>query len=65
LTKRLTKASKVHFLDHGVLQAVLRKRGGTTGGEFESLVVAELYKQARSIGCQASFFHLRTQDGLE
>jgi len=48
-----------------VLQAVLKKRGGTTGPEFESLVVAELFKQAKTIQSQASFFHLRTFDGKE
>lgn len=63
--KRLSKAPKVHYLDNGVLQAVLRKRGGMTGGEFESLVIAELYKQAKNISAEASFHHLRTHDGKE
>lgn len=65
LTKRLVKASKTHYLDNGVLQAVLRKRGGITGFEFESLVIAELFKQAKTIQSQASFYHLRTFDGKE
>lgn len=64
-TKRLVKAPKIHFMDHGVLQAVLQKRGGMTGAEFESLIVAELYKQAKNIFANVSFFHLRTQDGKE
>lgn len=64
-SKRLTKAPKVHFMDNGVLQAVLQKRGGMTGNEFESLVVAELYKQAKNILAEVSFHHLRTQDGKE
>ena len=63
--KRLAKMSKVHYLDHGVLQAVLQKRGGMTGAEFESLVVSELYKQAQNVFSDASFYHLRTHDGKE
>ncbi len=63
--KRLVKSPKLHFLDSGVLQAVLQKRGGTTGEEFESLVVAELYKQARCLAIDANFYYLRTVDGRE
>ncbi len=63
--KRLIKAPKVHLLDMGVLQAVLRKHGGLTGAEFESAVVSELYKQARNILSNADFYHLRTLDGRE
>jgi len=63
--KRLAKTPKVHFLDNGVLQAVLQKRGGVTGAEFESLVVAEIYKQAKNIFAQARFYHLRSHDGKE
>ncbi len=63
--KRLTKAPKIHFMDFGVQQAVLNKRGGITGHEFESIVISELYKQAKNILCEASFYHLRTQDGRE
>lgn len=64
-TKRLVKAPKIHYLDNGVLQAVLQKRGGITGEEFESLVVAELYKQAKNMQANVSFHHLRTHDGKE
>ena len=63
--KRIAKAPKVHFMDQGVLQAVLQKRGGMTGAEFESVVVTELYKQARNAMAEVSFHHLRTQDGRE
>ena len=64
-TKRLTKAPKIHFMDNGVLQAVLQKRGGISGNEFKSLVISEIYKQAKNIFADASFHHLRTQDGRE
>lgn len=63
--KRLVKSPKLHMFDHGVLQAVLQKRGLPFGLEFESLVVAELYKQAQTIFSNARFFHLRTVDGRE
>ena len=64
-TKRLTKAPKIHFMDNGVLQAVLQKRGGINGNEFESLIISEIYKQAKNIFANVSFYHLRTQDGRE
>jgi len=63
--KRLAKMPKIHYLDNGVLQAVLQKQGGTTGAEFESLVIAEIYKQVRCLQMDISFYHLRTQDGYE
>ena len=63
--KRLVKAPKVHFMDNGVLQAILQKRGGLTGSEFESLIIAEIYKQVKNLQIDASFHHLRTQDGKE
>ena len=63
--KRLIKMPKVHYLDNGVLQAVLQKRGGMTGAEYESLVVAELYKQAKNVQAPVTFYHLRTHDGKE
>lgn len=63
--KRLVKAPKLHYLDFGVVQAVLNKRGGMTGNEFESFVISELYKQTKNILKQASFYHLRTHDGKE
>ncbi len=65
IEKRLSKAPKVHFMDFGVQQAILNKRGGMTGHEFESLLVSELFKQARNILAPVSFFHIRTQDGRE
>jgi predicted AAA+ superfamily ATPase len=63
--KRLVKAPKVHWLDNGVLQAVVQKRAGLTGLEFESLVVAELYKQSRCSFIDARFYYIRTVDGRE
>ena len=63
--KRLVKAPKIHYLDFGVVQAVLNKRGGMTGHEFESQVVSEIYKQTKNLLRQASFYHLRTHDGKE
>ena len=64
-TKRLVKMSKIHYLDNGIIQTVLQKRGGITGNEFESLVISEIYKQTKTIQASANFFHLRTQDGKE
>jgi predicted AAA+ superfamily ATPase len=64
-TKRLMKMPKVHFLDQGVLKAILRKTGSPTGSEFESAVIAEIYKQIKSFRLPFSCYHLRTSDGRE
>jgi predicted AAA+ superfamily ATPase len=64
-TKRLVKTPKIHYLDNGIIQTILQKRGGITGNEFESLVIAEIYKQTKTIQKTVGFFHLRTQEGKE
>ena len=63
--KRLVKSSKVHYIDQGVIQAVLHKRGGMTGNEYESAIIAEMYKQAKNERSLAQFSFLRTHDGKE
>ena len=63
--KRLVKSPKTHYMDHGVLQAVLNKRGGMTGNEYESAIIAEIYKQAKNVQSLAQFSFLRTHDGKE
>jgi len=65
LNKRLSKMNKIHFMDYGVLQAVLQKRGRMTGNEFESALVTEMYKQIKNYQIRAEMFHLRTHDGKE
>ena len=63
--KRLVKSSKLHYLDPGVQKAVIRKIGEPAGNEFESAIIAEIYKQAMNIQFRGSFYHLRTVDGRE
>lgn len=63
--KRLVKTPKIHYLDNGVIRAVLQKQGMITGNEFESLIVAEMYKQLKNIQAPVNMFHLRTHDGKE
>ncbi len=63
--KRLVKSSKVHQLDVGVMRAILQKRDELNGHEFESFVVAEIYKQVKTVGAEVSLYHLRTLDGRE
>ena len=63
--KRLMKQPKLHFLDPGIRRAILRKRGACDGAEFESAVVAEIYKQCRNARLPVEFYHLRTVDGRE
>ena len=63
--KRLAKMAKAHFVDPGVLRSLLNRRGDPSGEEFESAVVAELYKQIRNADLRAELHHLRTHDGRE
>jgi len=64
--KKLVRAPKVHFLDPGVLRAVLQKyTSNLTGNEFESAIVAEIYKQIKTYRLPLICYHLRTQDGRE
>jgi len=63
--RRLVKSPKIHFLDPGVLKGITQKRGAPSGEEFESLVVAELYKQAKVLLRPVRFYFLRTVDGRE
>ncbi len=63
--KKLIKAPKVHFMDYGILQTILQKRGAPSGSEYESAIVAEIYKQIKSYQLPVSMWHLRTQDGRE
>jgi len=63
--KRLVKSPKIHILDPGILRTILNKRGEFTGNEFESAVIAELYKQIKLFHLRLVPFHLRTLDGRE
>ena len=63
--KRLAKSPKVHYLDVGVMRAVLQKNDELNGHEFESAIISEIYKQAKVTNEELSFFHLRTLDGRE
>lgn len=63
--KKLVKAPKIHFIDSGVLRAVLQKKGTLTGNEYESAIVSEVYKQIKTYNLPLAYYHLRTQDGRE
>ena len=63
--KRLVKSPKIHYLDVGVMRAILQKRDDLSGHEFESAVIVEIFKQAKAINADLSFYHLRTSDGRE
>jgi len=64
-SKRLSKSPKVHYLDVGIMRTLLQKKDSLNGHEFESAIVAEIYKQVKNINIDASFYHLRTVDGRE
>lgn len=64
--KRLVKSPKIHYLDPGIQRAITGKiQGLLSGHEYESAIVAELYKQAKNIDFNGRFYHLRTSDGRE
>jgi predicted AAA+ superfamily ATPase len=63
--KRLVKSPKLHYLDPGVQKAIIQKRGSPAGNEYESAVIAEIYKQMKNILFPGSFYHFRTVDGRE
>lgn len=63
--KRMAKSPKLHILDAGVRRAVLRKRGDLDGAEYESAVVAEIWKTIRTLRLPVQAWHLRTVDGRE
>jgi predicted AAA+ superfamily ATPase len=65
LNKRLVKSPKVHFLDPGIQRALLRRKSEINGHEYESAVIAEIYKQIKNHGLDVSLFHLRTLDDRE
>jgi predicted AAA+ superfamily ATPase len=63
--KRLSKSFKLHYLDPGIQRAILRKQGTMNGNEYESAIVAEIYKQLKQMMFPGEFYHLRTSDGRE
>ncbi len=63
--KRLNKTAKLHYLDPGIQRTILKKQGQLTGNEFESAIVAEIYKQIKCINIETELYHLRTFDGRE
>lgn len=63
--KRLVKSPKVHYLDVGIMRTLLQKKEALNGHEFESAIVAEIYKQTKAVTQDVSFYHLRTSDGRE
>ena len=63
--KKLVKSPKIHFLDNGVLRAVLQKKGVISGNEYESAIVSEIYKQIKTCRLPLTCYHLRTQNGRE
>ena len=65
LNKRLVKSPKIHFLDPGIQKILISRRGESTGNEFESAIIAEIFKQLKSSRVAVEFYHLRTSDGRE
>lgn len=64
--KRLSKMPKVHYLDPGIQRVVVGNvNPHLSGSEFESAIVAEMYKQLQYLQLDTHIYHLRTNDGRE
>jgi predicted AAA+ superfamily ATPase len=64
--KRLSKMPKLHYLDPGIQRTLVGNvNPHLSGSEFESAIVAEMYKQLQYIDIHTSLYHLRTSDGRE
>ncbi len=63
--ERLIKSPKLHWLDSGVQRVLSGLRRGLTGAQFESAMVAEIFKLCRTHALEVELFHLRTKDGRE
>ena len=63
--ERLVKAPKLHWLDMGVQRVLSGLRSGMTGQQFESAMVAEIYKICRTLRLPIELMYLRTKDGRE
>ncbi|MBN2359748.1 MAG: ATP-binding protein [Deltaproteobacteria bacterium] len=72
LTKRLTKAPKLYFVDTGLAcyltgwrNADVAARGAAAGALFETYVVAEIIKSYWHRGCEPPIFFFRTKEKVE
>lgn len=72
LTKRLTRAPKIHFLDTGLMCHLLGIRSPgelrhhpLRGAVFESFVASEIAKHRANLGLPRDLFHYRDARGLE
>jgi predicted AAA+ superfamily ATPase len=62
---RLIKAPRLHWTDIGVQRALSRLREGITGQQYETAIVAEIYKLVRTLRLKVEVSYLRTKDGRE
>ncbi|MCU0327878.1 MAG: ATP-binding protein [Chitinophagales bacterium] len=64
--KRLSKMPKIHYLDPGIQRTLtLNQSEKLNGNEFESAIIAEIYKQIKAVDITCHFYHLRTSDDRE
>ncbi len=62
---RLIKSPRLHWTDLGIQRHLSRLREGLTGQQYETAIVAEIYKLVRTMHRDVELSYLRTKDGRE
>lgn len=65
LTSSVVKTPKIYWLDMGILRSLSGSWGDATGSLYETMVVAELVKWAKTMQAGAEVYFYRTRGGLE
>jgi hypothetical protein len=65
LTSAAIKTPKLYWLDVGIMRQLQGYWGALTGAQFETFVVAEIYKWLRTAGEESLLYFYRTRSGLE
>ena len=65
LTSSVVKSPKIYWVDIGLLRELSGFTGEVTGPIFETMVIGEIYKWAKTTKEKAELFYYRTRSGLE
>ncbi len=65
LTSTVIKSPKIYWLDVGLIRCLTGMRELATGEIYESMVVAEIVKWMKTMGCEGDLYFYRTRSGME